>query len=1092
MNARILASAAFAAFAASAALPCMADDADGGTEGADGASTAEIYHFAEMGRFAKRAQDFDVGDYVQTGLVLHYDGIRNAGASLPHDSEATTWKNLVDGQPDAEFVGETGAWDESGLGYAFNGTQQAYAQTKSAVTLGESATIQIATDADPSANTAKYTGLFRSYEPIKDNLTFWSGNGNDLATITFKADNYGVNKKSRPTLSGWNGKYVTAILGDGNAYIFQGTTLENDKTRTSNTAVQEAPYLFGGGDENTRWFKGVYHSVRVYTAALTEEQLARNRFVDDIRFRGAAFEEDIVVASSVAVPEDAVAVGAYMVNGSHTFTRPASVTVGDATWNADGYTLEKWDAETKTWGAAETGEGDSFEYVNCEANGKMRLTWNWTLASGAKKLDADDYAQNGLVLNFDGISNAGLGTHDAAAATWANLGSLGSSRDAAKTALPETYWHPNSAAGVWTRTAFDFKCRDYFLLKGAASIGAQATAQVAARHDIWGTIDKFVGKIGSVEIKWPMFFGAYDLNDQFQAYLNIADAGNRGKVWSFTAGVRDNTAAWDGRMINLSYDASGEKRETLSASTAAGWAEGTNKSLTEGTAIGGHTLAIGTGYGANASDAAARILNGKVHAVRVYDRILSDAEISRNRAIDEARFYDSIDALEEDDAVLVRSESLGDGAWTEGDGAYIIRKASKTFTAPASCTAADGAKYTCTGYRLETWNATRNRWEDGATGTDLSYSIDNTGEGVVKKRLSWLWTMTEGVVPSDAYTTFDYAQKDLLLHFDGIRNAGVAKAHDAAVATWANLGLSGSANDATKTALASSVPDKAVDGAWTYDGYTFGGKEYFAVKGTLALGSAVTVQSFSGDYDMANQVSDYPHFFGATSKNEDYFGLYFNLKSSTDEAKKTLNVKVWNVAAHSAATTWTRPYAMTMYDTLNKTVYVGDEIVPAWQTANTDNPLTNAWTYAIGTSRNKDSVRAARIFVGTIGYTRVYTNVLDTAQLVRNRFIDEVRYRPNVIVVNGAVGETGTTGKSSRASGGYYAVGDLDFAVSASELVVDGRRYVPCLLVEKEVGGEWTKVYGGRTESYSVSPGDDPLRLTWTWAPPRGLKVILR
>ena len=37
---------------------------------------------------------FDVGDYVQDGLVLNYDGIRNAGADQPHDSTATTWKNL--------------------------------------------------------------------------------------------------------------------------------------------------------------------------------------------------------------------------------------------------------------------------------------------------------------------------------------------------------------------------------------------------------------------------------------------------------------------------------------------------------------------------------------------------------------------------------------------------------------------------------------------------------------------------------------------------------------------------------------------------------------------------------------------------------------------------------------------------------------------------------------------------------------------------------------------------------------------------------------------------------------------------------------
>ena len=37
---------------------------------------------------------YDVGDYVQDGLVWNYDGIRNAGANADHDPSATTWVNL--------------------------------------------------------------------------------------------------------------------------------------------------------------------------------------------------------------------------------------------------------------------------------------------------------------------------------------------------------------------------------------------------------------------------------------------------------------------------------------------------------------------------------------------------------------------------------------------------------------------------------------------------------------------------------------------------------------------------------------------------------------------------------------------------------------------------------------------------------------------------------------------------------------------------------------------------------------------------------------------------------------------------------------
>ena len=51
------------------------------------------------------------GAYAQQArLQGHFDGIRNAGADLPHDPDARTWKNLVSGGPDAPFTGGGGYW----------------------------------------------------------------------------------------------------------------------------------------------------------------------------------------------------------------------------------------------------------------------------------------------------------------------------------------------------------------------------------------------------------------------------------------------------------------------------------------------------------------------------------------------------------------------------------------------------------------------------------------------------------------------------------------------------------------------------------------------------------------------------------------------------------------------------------------------------------------------------------------------------------------------------------------------------------------------------------------------------------------------
>ena len=41
-----------------------------------------------MPAFSALKTAWDVGDYVQDGLVMHYDGIRNVGADQPHDPSA--------------------------------------------------------------------------------------------------------------------------------------------------------------------------------------------------------------------------------------------------------------------------------------------------------------------------------------------------------------------------------------------------------------------------------------------------------------------------------------------------------------------------------------------------------------------------------------------------------------------------------------------------------------------------------------------------------------------------------------------------------------------------------------------------------------------------------------------------------------------------------------------------------------------------------------------------------------------------------------------------------------------------------------------
>ena len=94
---------------------------------------------------------WDVDDYVQDGLIVHYDAIRNVGANLPHDSAATSWVDIspsgaggaateklaVSGQ-------ERGTWTDN----AYSTSGWTYMQMANAITLGLEFTVQVACDLD--------------------------------------------------------------------------------------------------------------------------------------------------------------------------------------------------------------------------------------------------------------------------------------------------------------------------------------------------------------------------------------------------------------------------------------------------------------------------------------------------------------------------------------------------------------------------------------------------------------------------------------------------------------------------------------------------------------------------------------------------------------------------------------------------------------------------------------------------------------------------------------------------------------------------------------------------------------------------------
>ena len=329
----------------------------------------------------------------------------------------------------------------------------------------------------------------------------------------------------------------------------------------------------------------------------------------------------VEVASNRAGAEGTEASGMYYVNGNHTFTAPATVTIDGCVYEPTGYKLERWDSAEMGWIFDSVVSSTSFAYTNCAANTGARITWNWRLKSGVKKIDADDYVQGGLLLGLDGIRNAGLGVaHNDSATTWVNLGSVGGN------ATPETF--DAALPGAWTAKGYRFNGGDCFVTPNLHP-GRQLTVQLATDYN---------ESLQTATSQWPSPFGTNTGSDKFNIYAYRKYATDRGDLLRFNPngyfGSYSDTDLlyWDGRFINVLMDL---KRTSNSSSAAPAWA---SRSASSSDMADDYSYCVGTAWTAVGARAS-RSFSGLIHAVRLYDRVLTEAELAQNMEIDNIRFY---------------------------------------------------------------------------------------------------------------------------------------------------------------------------------------------------------------------------------------------------------------------------------------------------------------------------------------------------------------------------------------------------------------------------------------------------------------------
>ncbi|MBR3776258.1 MAG: hypothetical protein IKL02_01510 [Kiritimatiellae bacterium] len=1010
-----------------------------------------------MAAKANAVRVYDVEDYVQKGLVGHFDAIRNKGADLPHDATTLTWKNLVGKYPDATISSGAGAWDEDGKGYTFNGTAGKQAQLdEPGIGLGRTATIQLATTIDPAVqSTGGYYGYF--HDTSSDHIAIFAYKATGSTVYHQNLDV--ASRNSRPSITDWDGKYITAVVKSDSYGIFTGTSMENFADRAIFNDLPTYRYSWGGrAGDNSYSFQGTYHSVRLYNRALTEPELVWNRAIDEQRFReeNAPSLDDVnVTLRSNMELGDCVTgyIGKYIVSGTETFVPPSSVTIDGNEWEPAGYILETYDAGNGKWNYASTSSETSYTY-DSTGGAVVRVTWNWRLKNGAKKYDADDYVQAGLVVQFDGIRNAGIdAVHDPAATKWVNLRPTA---DATKLVLNE------ARPGEWSANGYDFKAGDCFLTEYKLDFGNQVTAQITADYNESLQLTSYPNFFSTAAANADSFtIFAYSTgkspitrDDYGSAFLNVAATRTSG----FTR--------WDGRILNAAYD-----KGAMSLTNGLSWAASATGT---GNEIGSYVCAIGTGQNSS-NNRAARAIYGRIHSVRLYNRVLTEAELRHNMEIDYARFYGTAARSTETDLVEVRVESPGGAVSLDAEGAYLVRgTGSLALSAPAT-TNIGVCVYTCTGYRAETWNAATRLWENPVETAGTSVALSGT-EGAANRRITWLYTLVSGLRTAVDYDIGDYVQKGLVSHYDAIRNLGA-----------------GNENHATKTMFWRDSSYRANNllsclnstwSAWTANSHTFTADQYspMRMEEEVALGPAISIQAVLTS-NPASQPKRYPTYFGASSDH----GMY---------GKTTLTWKTDNWFTRVSLANWEGKYINAIAVSGNKTYLSQDATLGKYAT-DSKGGSCGAERWSVGGSAYEDSNLITRVMTGEYHAARFYNRALTEAELAQNLKVDEIRYRgnfanyANLTVVNRQPEglEEGESVAGNIADGLYELTGSVTLA--AEDVAVGGRTLHPKCRVEEYVDGKWRTVAAGASSPCTVTAGENPLRATWRWVS-SGLIISIR
>ena len=647
------------------------------------------------------------------------------------------------------------------------------------------------------------------------------------------------------------------------------------------------------------------------------------------------------------------------------------------------------------------------------------------------------YVTDGLVIYWDAIDNVGTGTHDPNAATWKNLGTGGSTYDLT---IHHGVWSDGNSLsnGICKLAAYGSTYYTYTTGEFAIENYKNAYSGDSCRFVF---ADKDRGVI--IESDRTMFE---------REKPTMADFG-------FGASKPDgiHTLAYDHGNSLPYLDGNAATISVALTWSFAGTAPyynvfflGANPSKTPDF--------DGADYG--------RGFHGKYYAIRLYSRSLTAAEIARNQGVDAARFKGVVPAT----GAVVIASNFADLAGSEPNGIYFPDE--WTFSSGAATKNVRGFDWSCSGYRIQTWDSSTSSWGAPTTVTAAGGNVEWTspaGTDFASRRITWLWRPVSGMRSAADYATSDYVSEGLAVYWDAIDNVGTGT-HDPNAATWKNLGTGGSTYDLTihhgvwsdGNSLSNGICKLAAYGS-TYYTYTTG---EFAIENYKNAYSGDSCRFVFADKDRGVIIESDRTMFEREKPTMADFGF----GASKPDGIHTLAYDHGNSLPYLDGNTATTSAAHT------------------WSFAGTA-PYYNV--FFLGANPNKapdfDGADYGRGFHGKYYALRLYDRSLGVDELEWNSKVDAARFQGVVPCTNIVV----VANEWSGGLGGSYEVLN-SCTVSGSPSSVDGKNPNKCIVWTLQSDGTWGNRVTLKDASYTYDVATSPATVRIEFGRNTGLCIVCR